>query len=48
MAKSTLKGNTLRIQELQVAHRFVISTGTGDCKVGGNLNEITEKLVYQA
>ena len=25
-----LKGNILRIQELQVAYRFVISTGRGD------------------
>ena len=30
MATSTLKGNILRIQELQVAYRFVISTGRGD------------------
>ena len=30
MATSTLKGNILRIQELQVAYRFVMSTGRGD------------------
>ena len=30
MATSTLKGNILRIQELQVACRFVMFTGRGD------------------
>ena len=30
MATSTLKGNILRIQELQIAYRFVMSTGRGD------------------
>ena len=30
MATSTLKGNILRIQELQVAYRFVMSTARGD------------------
>ena len=30
MATSTLKGNILRMQELQVAYRFVMSTARGD------------------
>ena len=30
MATSTLKGNILRIQELQIAYRFVMSTARGD------------------
>ena len=30
MATSTLTGNILRIQELQIAYRFVMSTARGD------------------
>ena len=30
MATSTLKGNILRIQELEIAYRFVTSTARGD------------------